>query len=95
MKTTRLNGILMNTPEIAHAYLKRRLRLPGYYGHNLDALWDILSTDSRPRQVQLINRDAMLAALGQYGRSLIGVFVEAAAVNPRLTLIGRGFAPAE
>ena len=38
-----LDGKCMRDFESAHDYLSRVLRLPEYYGRNLDALYDCLS----------------------------------------------------
>jgi ribonuclease inhibitor len=38
-----LDGKSMLTYETLHAELKRKLDLPGYYGENLNALWDCIT----------------------------------------------------
>lgn len=38
-----LDAARMTEPASAHAYLKEMLRLPDYYGNNLDALYDCLT----------------------------------------------------
>ena len=45
MKEIELNGAKMVDKETTHEYLKEKLSLPDYYGANLDALWDCLSTE--------------------------------------------------
>ncbi len=76
-----LDGACMTSRESAHAYLKRRFSFPDYYGANLDAIWDILSTFSEPMTIELQNRSAMVEALGAYGESLCQLFEEVAEQN--------------
>ena len=66
-----------------HAYLKEKLALPEYYGKNLDALFDILSTYDEA-EVVLREPGAMLNALGAYGCRLLVCFFDAAEENYRL-----------
>ena len=81
MKTVWLNSRKMVTAKGTHYYLKRKLDLPSYYGANLDALWDVLSTVSEPLQVNLLFRDQMVKNLGRYSDDLIQVFRDAAKAN--------------
>ena len=73
-----LDGKLMKDFESAHYYLSRMLRLPGYYGRNLDALYDclggIFTCDSI---IILFNGEEMKANLGMYGDKLVKVFEDA------------------
>jgi ribonuclease inhibitor len=84
MKTIRLDGTRMTSVGEAHRYLMRRLHLPGYYGGNLDALWDVLSTQDKALRIRLTDPDALRMQLGDYGDAMIRVFLEAGAVNPNL-----------
>ena len=68
MKTVWLNGRKMATTKGTHDYLKRKLNLPAYYGGNLDALWDVLSTISEPLHVTLLFRDQTGKESGQLQR---------------------------
>lgn len=68
----------------AHEYLKRKLRFPDYYGKNLDALWDMLSTLSEPTDIKFFNKDILTKELGTYGEDLIQVFFEAAEENKNI-----------
>lgn len=82
MKTVWLNGRKMTSIKATHYYLKRKMNLPAYYGSNLDALWDVLSTISEPVQVKLLFRDQMEQSLGRYSGALVQVFLDAAKANP-------------
>ena len=81
MKEIRLNGATMVDKATTHAYLKRILSLPDYYGENLDALWDCLSTDASPKKITIDKPDLILKNLGDYGASLLKLFREIAAEN--------------
>ena len=77
MEKINLNGHDMRTREDAHDALARALHLPEYYGRNLDALWDLVST---------MEADVLLThpeALGDYGQRLVATLQEAAEENPR------------
>lgn len=76
-----LDGKGMTSVDTAHDYLAARLDLPDYYGRNLDALWDIMSTISVPIHIELINVDELICNLGGYGELLLNVLYEAAEFN--------------
>jgi len=84
MKTVTLNGNMMTTKEAAHRYLSWKLNFPEYYGGNLDALWDILSTISEPIEIKLIYSDKLNESLGDYAKSLLRVFTDAVKENGNL-----------
>jgi ribonuclease inhibitor len=65
----------------AHKYIKEMLNLPDYYGNNLDALWDILSTKSKMISIFLLHEEKLYENLGEYGKKLIDTFEEAAVSN--------------
>jgi len=76
----------MTDRESAHSYLKRKLSLPDYYGNNLDALWDYLSTDFSPKRIVIYNLDNLIANLGSYGESIINLLQEVARENEFIDL---------
>ena len=84
MRTIILDGQEMTTIEKTHKYLSAQLNFPDYYGENLDALWDILSTVSEPIQIRLINQEKLDFHLGEYAQGLMSVFFEAALANEDL-----------
>lgn len=69
-----LNGKRMITKEVTHSYLKRKFSLPDYYGRNLDALWDLLSTHLKDTEIQLVHEEALRKNLGSYGQKLLVLF---------------------
>lgn len=75
------------TKEKAHIYLKQVLRLPSYYGNNLDALYDCL-TDIHEEQTIIIPKEIISPRyLGNYGKRMLRVFEEAAEENKNLQII--------
>ncbi len=71
----------MTSKSETHKYIKQMLNLPDYYGNNLDALWDILSTKSKMISIFLLHEEVLHKNLGEYGENLIDVFKEAADEN--------------
>ena len=72
-----IDGRRMTSVEETHLYLMRTLRLPDYYGKNLDALYDCLGDLGRGVWIILINGDMMDEALGDYAGKLREVFRQA------------------
>ena len=87
MEIIRLDGSKMTDRKATHAYLKRKLHLPEYYGNNLDALWDCLTTDFSGKMIILHGPQIVQKQLGDYGDSLVRLFKEAAAANSAIRLI--------
>ncbi|MBR0081241.1 MAG: barstar family protein [Clostridia bacterium] len=79
MQIITLDGARMTDRDEAHRYLAETLRLPAYYGHNLDALYDCLQTLGPDTILILRHPDAICDALGEYGDGLLRVFSDAAA----------------
>lgn len=74
-------GKKMKTKEGTHEYLKNKLESQEYHGNNLDALWDVISTYSKPIKIKLKHKDKLIENLGSYGESLIQVFQDAEKEN--------------
>ena len=53
MRSIYLDLAEISTPEELHQELKRALRLPTWYGGNLDALYDCLTSLSKPVCLEL------------------------------------------
>ena len=84
MKDVILDGNEMTSIDTAHEYLAVQLNLPDYYGRNLDALWDVLSTQSEPIRIVLVNEDKLIYYLGGYANLLLNVLYEAAEFNKKI-----------
>lgn len=82
-----LDGCSMTSKEVAHSYIKEKFNFPSYYGENLDALWDLLSTYSNTVSIYLINEDVLNKNLGEYGKLLTGVFQEASYENDNIHFV--------
>ena len=87
MLVVNLNPRYMTNPEESHAYLAKELQLPAYYGHNLDALYDVLTDISIDTKVKISHTITDQSHLGSYGDTLIQVFQDASDENPPLTLL--------
>ena len=72
----------------AHEYLQDALGFPEYYGKNLDALFDCLT--SLPECTIVLRGRDKLARSGGYGARILRVLEDAARANLRLTLEADG-----
>ena len=86
METIFLDAAAMTDRAAAHACLAGRLGLPAYYGRNLDALFDLLSTREGETRLVVQNTPLLTENLGPYGRALLDVLEDAAAENPGLAV---------
>ena len=51
-KTVLLDGTKMTSIETIHQHVADVLSFPSYYGHNLDALWDVLTEINDPVHIK-------------------------------------------
>ena len=58
MRKIYLNGKAMRDRESMHAHLRRRLKLPDYYGNNLDALYDCLTENGEETEL-IVNGESI------------------------------------
>lgn len=77
MITICLNGEEFHTVSELHRSLKAKLSLPEYYGENLDALWDCLTTDiTLPISLCWFNFNKSREYLGTYAESLLNLLMD-------------------
>lgn len=69
-----------------HRYLKETLDFPFYYGGNLDALYDELSSETEPTRITIRYANAPKGAMAAYTPRLLTVFQDAAKNNYHLTV---------
>lgn len=81
-----LDGHLMISREALHDMLQKELSLPGHYGRNLDALYDVLSECPHKLEITLIHTDEMLSNLGKYGHAFIKTLWDASSEYPNVNL---------
>ena len=83
-----LNGKVMKSKKQTHIYLKERFDFPDYYGHNLDALFDMLTgyNDSTKLNIVLIYTDDLIINQPEYGEKLIITLMEASLANDKIQL---------
>ena len=85
MNVVILDGTTAPTKEALHQHLARELHFPDWYGGNLDALFDCLT--SVTEEVTLTLDEASLAeALGPYAQRVSKVLAKAAEKNPKIHL---------
>lgn len=89
MKEIILKGSLFTTRQEMHNIIKAELMLPEYYGKNLDALWDCLTTDIElPIKIQWVDFEKSKELLGSYAEDTRDLFLRASkALNGGLELI--------
>lgn len=65
--------------ETAHPYLKNKMNLTDYYGNNLDALYDVLTSIGKKTEfVVLVNKEKN----SSYGTKVLQTLKDAAEENP-------------
>ena len=79
-----LNGRRMRDRDSAYRYLKRKLRLRGGCGKNLDALHDVLSEPRFHAEITLTRTDRLFRSMGEYGQRFIDMMADTAGENPNL-----------
>ena len=73
-----IQGSKLTDKNILHQILKQELKLPAYYGENLDALWDCLTTDVQlPLTIEWVDYQKSKELLGDYAENTLEIFNEA------------------
>ena len=76
-----LDGGSVGSRETLHQTLAAGLRLPDWYGGNLDALHDCLTDITEPTELVIRSSAALETALGGYAAALRRVLADCAAEN--------------
>lgn len=87
MQLVILDGKDCTSKENTHQLLKEKLNLPDYYGRNLDALWDCLSSDFTERMILVRHPEWIEKNLGTYGSALLRLFEELKQENDHIHII--------
>ncbi len=69
-----------------HRYLKETLNFPFYYGANLDALHDELTSETEPLSIHVVYPAAPRGKMEDYLPRLLAVFRDAARENYHLEI---------
>lgn len=70
-----IQGSKLTDKNVLHQILKQELNLPDYYGENLDALWDCLTTDIKlPITIEWVEFQKSKALLGDYAENTLEIF---------------------
>jgi ribonuclease inhibitor len=85
MKKIVLDARKMNTREKAHEYLAKECEFPDYYGKNLDAAYDCLSTCGETI-ITVEHAGTLEKNLGDYGKAFLQVLKDAGENNSKLII---------
>lgn len=66
--------------------LKEQINSDEFYGDNLDALWDVLSSTEEKIFVTILHQEDLKNNLGEYAELLIELFHDLKDVNDRVCL---------
>jgi len=77
IKSITIDGRRCKTKEKTHEYLAKKKGFPPYYGKNLDALADVLSTYGKNVTIKLKYTSSIKKNLGDYGEIMLKIFTDA------------------
>ena len=70
-----LDGRELNNRNVFHAMIKDLFEFPSYYGENLDALWDCMTTDVKlPATLIWVDYNYSEKLLGEYATLILQIF---------------------
>jgi ribonuclease inhibitor len=75
----------INSPKALQIYIQYRLDFPEWYGRNLDALYDMLTTNAYPVCLTIVTGPEMNEEMKTYISRLMRVIQDAARENETLT----------
>jgi ribonuclease inhibitor len=84
-----LDGASLTTLDQVYDALAAQLGFPAHFGRNLDALWDVLTTDiAGPIEIEWRNAAAARKALGGDFKRLIALLDELATTRRDVRIVG-------
>ena len=86
MKTLIIDGRRCKTKELTFAYLLKKIKFPPYFGNNLDALHDVLTSYRESLHFHIRYSSSVEANLGIWGKNLLHVFQNAAEENKNISV---------
>ncbi|MGH2101221.1 MULTISPECIES: barstar family protein [Aerococcus] len=88
MQTLIIDGQDLYGQKDLHDYLAKTLDFPSYYGANLDALHDMLTSRQTPTIIYLVNLDALSNHLGAtYSKKFLKLLMDVEEKNAFLTIL--------
>lgn len=81
-----LDGKQVINKQILFLTLKEQINSNEFYGDNLDALWDVLSSTEEEIFVTIIHQEDLNNNLGEYAELLIELFHDLKDVNDKVCL---------
>ena len=81
MKTAYILGREIADKDELHGSIAQQLDFPDYYGGNLDALYDVLSTSAEPCRIIIMDREDLSRHLGDYFRRFLRVLLDVSLEN--------------
>lgn len=87
MRVVVINGTTIESMEEAHLQIKKNFCLPGYYGKNLDALFDLLSTEDRKTMILFFDSKGFVQRVGKKGEVLVTTFQDVDLANQQIRFI--------
>ncbi len=87
MKNAYVNGRQIRSREELHETLKQQLGFPEYYGANLDALYDMLTSTNEEISLYLLFEDELEENLGSYYKRLMYTLEDVCLENEKIQLV--------
>jgi len=82
-----LDGRKVKDKGMLHDILTASLRLPDWYGRNLDALYDCLTDIQEETEIRILHESAMEEHMGNYAKALAKVIKTATEENAHLRFL--------
>lgn len=86
MKEFVLDGAAMTSKEAIYQQLSRVFSFPTYFGHNLDAVWDLLMEEDEHIEIHFKHIALLVEHMDDYGEKLVKVFHNLEAINRHYTV---------